>query len=245
MEQEWLEQKVKQIINSSGLDYYREPLFGYASASDPIFLQFKTVVGENHLLPYELLPVAQTVFAFFLPFRKEIIGHNQDGKLASREWAKVYIDTNRLISKIGLELQTALSEKKIQLVSQPPTYDFDKEKLIANWSHRHIAYACGLGTFGRNNLLITAKGCGGRLGTLVLDIPLKPSPRPQLVHHCFHDTKGCSYCQKICPVQALSDSLFNRQSCYEQLLLNDRTYQELELCDVCGKCATGPCGYIE
>lgn len=242
---EWLEQKVRRIIGSSGLNYYREPLFGYASASDPIFRQFKTAVGADHLLPFDLLPEAKSVFAFFLPFRKEIIEHNRGGKLASREWAQVYIDTNRLISKIGSELRTALGEKKIQLVSQPPTYDFDKEKLIANWSHRHIAYACGLGTFGRNNLLITAKGCGGRLGTLVLDIPLEPSPRPQLIHHCFHDTIGCSYCQKICPVQALTNSVFNRQDCYQQLLLNDHTYQDLELCDVCGKCATGPCGYIE
>ncbi|MGE5604899.1 MAG: epoxyqueuosine reductase [Bacteroidota bacterium] len=242
---EWLEQKVRRIIGSSGLDYYREPLFGYASASDPVFLQFKTVVGEDHLLPSDLLPEAQTVFAFFLPFHKEIIEHNRVGKLATREWARVYIDTNRLISRIGSELQTTLVEKQIQLVSQAPTYDFDKAKLIANWSHRHIAYACGLGTFGRNNLLITAKGCGGRLGTAVLDVPLKPSPRSQSVHNCFQDTKGCSYCQKICPVQALSDSVFNRQNCYQQLLINDQTYQDLELCDVCGKCATGPCGYIE
>lgn len=86
---EWLEQTIKQIITNSGLDYYREPLFGYASAADPIFLQFKTVVGPNHLLPYDLLPEAQTVFSFFLPFRKEIIEHNRSGKLASREWAKV------------------------------------------------------------------------------------------------------------------------------------------------------------
>ncbi len=242
---EWLEQKVRGIIDASGLDYYREPLFGYASASDPIFSQFKTVVGENHLLPDDLMPEAQTVFAFFLPFRKEIVENNRSGNLASREWAKVYIDTNRLISKIGSELQFALSEKKVRLVSQPPTYDFDKEKLISNWSHRHIAYACGLGTFGRNNLLITAKGCGGRLGTAVLDVPLEPSPRPQLIHHCFHDNNGCSYCQKNCPVRALSGSVFKRQNCYRQLLLNDQTYQDLELCDVCGKCATGPCGYLE
>lgn len=242
---EWLEQKVRGFIATRGLNYYREPLFGYAVASDPIFLLFKTVVGQNHLLPSDLLPKAQTVFAFFLPFRKEIIEHNRDGKWASREWAQVYIDTNRLISRIGLELQTALAEKKIHLVSQPPTYNFDKEKLIADWSHRHIAYACGLGTFGRNNLLITAKGCSGRLGTAVLDLPLEPSPRPQLIHHCFQDTKGCSYCQKICPVQALSNSVFDRRNCYQQLLLNDQTYQDLELCDVCGKCATGPCGYIE
>lgn len=242
---EWLEQKVKRIIAASGLEYYREPLFGYASAFDPVFLQFKTAVGEDHLLPFDLLPEAKSVFAFFLPFRKEIIEHNRSGGLASREWAQVYIDTNRLISKIGSELQASLAEKRIQLASQPPTYNFDKVKLIANWSHRHIAYACGLGTFGRNNLLITAKGCGGRLGTMVLDIPLKPSPRPQLIHHCFHDTIGCSYCQKICPVHSLSNSVFNRQDCYQQLLLNDQAHQDLELCDVCGKCATGPCSYIE
>ncbi len=240
-----IEAKVNAIINTSNLPYYREPIFGYAVANNPVFIKLKTVVNPDHLLPQDLLNSAETVFAYFLPFRKEIITRNRNGRLASREWAKVYIDTNRLISQINSELEIYLKNQSIEFVSQPPTYEFDKVKLIANWSHRHIAYACGLGTFGRNNLLITSKGCGGRLGTAVLSVSLEPSSCSQLIHHCFKDTKGCSYCQNICPVHALSDFVFQRQRCYEQCLLNDQIHQDLELCDVCGKCATGPCGYLE
>lgn len=240
-----IEKITAETIHSSGLDYYREPLFGYADALDPIFLKFKTAVGPDHLLPTDLLPAAKSVFAFFLPFKKSILEHNRPGGFASREWAQVYIETNQLISRISVEIKKHCATRSMGYESQPPTYVFDRELLIATWSHRHVAYACGLGTFGRNNLLITRKGCGGRFGSGVLDIPLEASPRPEVIHSCFHQSRNCSYCSKICPVTALGDSDFRRKLCYGRCLANDEHYDDLDTCDVCGKCVTGPCGYLE
>jgi epoxyqueuosine reductase len=240
-----IEAIIHQTILQSQLPYYREPLIGYADATDPIFSELKKAVSIDHLVPQDLLPAAQCVVAFFLPFRKEIILNNRTGSIASREWAEVYIKTNQLIEQIGIALKLNLGQKKVHLESQPPTYFFDPKLLIATWSHKHVAYACGLGTFGRNHLLITAKGCGGRLGTAVVDTILKPSPRPNQIKYCNYQNNGCSYCQIICPVKALETTNFKRHLCYHQCQLNDRLFEDLDSCEVCGKCVTGPCAYLE
>ena len=219
---------IQKTINQSGLSYYRVPLVGYAAASDPAFNDFQKFVGPHHLTPQDLMPDAKTVFAFFLPFQKQIIEHNRQGELASREWAEVYIATNHLINRIYADLERELRRAGVNFVSQSPTYEFDKELLVANWSHRHIAYVCGLGSFGRNNLLITPKGSGGRLGSGVMDTSLEPTGRVAESHHCLADTTGCRYCEKICPVGAIGPSGFKRQLCYRQCLTNDIYHAELE-----------------
>lgn len=240
-----IENKIRHVIVESRLNYYREPLFGYANAHDPLFQYYQTLITPSHLTPMDILPEARSVLSFFLPFKKEITQNNRSGELASSEWAEVYIKTNRLISQICVELQKTLLHHGVRFAFQPPTYVFDTERLIAAWSHKHIAYACGLGTFGRNHLLITEKGCGGRLGSGVLDIDLEPSRRTEKVHSCLYDSNHCQYCAKICPVNALSDSEFKRRPCYEQCQLNNQHYAALDSCEVCGKCVTGPCSFIE
>lgn len=240
-----IERLINRIIATQGNPIYREPLIGYARADDPLFNDFRKVVGPNHFLPMDLLPDAQTVIAFFIPFQKQIIETNRRDGLASREWAEAYIATNKLISQICNELKSFFNLQGVLFESQLPTYAFDRELLISNWSHRHVAYACGLGSFGRNNLLITAKGSGGRFGSGVLNVALEPNPMAKPVHECLGTTKSCRYCETICPVNAFQPGHFDRNSCYRQCLLNDTMYPDLELCDVCGKCATGPCSFID
>jgi len=41
------------------------------------------------------------------------------------------------------------------------------------------------------------------------------------------------------------NDLFARHSCYERLLAVDASFPDLATCDVCGKCAVGPCAYRE
>lgn len=240
-----IEAIIREEINNSGSGYYREPLIGYAAAGDPIFLDFPRIMNPQHLQPADLLKDAQTVVAFFLPFTKEIIVNNRRGMPATREWAEVYVKTNELISRIGAALKRNLAREGVTLEAPPPTYVFDPDLLMAAWSHKHIAYACGLGVFGRNHLLITSKGCGGRFGSAVLNAALEATARPRIIHRCFYHTNGCNYCRQICPAGALESSGFKRHACYRQCRLNNESYRELGSCEVCGKCATGPCAYLE
>lgn len=44
---------------------WREPVVGFADASDPMFAKIQEIVGSHHLLPSDLLPGARSVIVFF------------------------------------------------------------------------------------------------------------------------------------------------------------------------------------
>ncbi len=223
----------------------RGPLTGFARAEDPLFGELKRAVGTSHLLPTDILAGAQSVAAFFIPFSKELVEINKKHVYVAREWAEAYIDTNRLISLCCEKLAEALAAEGVKTNWQQPTHNFDPEKLISFWSHKHVAYICGLGTFGLHHMLITAAGCAGRVGSIVLDRPIDPTPRPEK-HNClFHSGGQCLYCVRNCPTGALTRDGLDKQKCYERCLAVDAYYSELGVCDVCGKCATGPCAVRE
>ena len=76
-----LKNKIESIIKEAAANpgtetRYREPLVGYASASDPIFDEMKEIIGPYHLHPKEIFPEAKTVVSFFLPFEKELVKLN-------------------------------------------------------------------------------------------------------------------------------------------------------------------------
>lgn len=229
----------RRVSHAAGGTTYREPLVGFARAGDPLFQQLKAVAGPEHLLPEDLLPEARSVVAFFVPFDRELVRVNRLHPYVAREWALAYIETNRLLEDICGELAGELAGYGINVAWQLPTHNFDQQRLVAAWSHKHVAYICGLGTFGRHTMLITARGCAGRLGTLVLDYELRPSSRPE--QRFYEKCVKCHYCSEICPVQALGEHGLDKQLCYQYLLEIDAYYADLPVCDVCGKCATGPC----
>ncbi|MCL6638274.1 MAG: epoxyqueuosine reductase [Firmicutes bacterium] len=223
---------------------YRRPLTGFASAADPLFHRLKELVGPGHLLPSDLLPSARSVVAFFIPFTGELVRANRNHPYVSRQWAEAYIETNRLISSICEHLASVLSEKGVRAAWQEPTHNFDPVTLTSFWSHKHVAYLCGLGTFGRNHLLITSAGCAGRLGSLALDAPLEPSPAPGGENCLFRRGEECTSCMDLCPAGALTEEGLDRQKCYLRLQEVDAYFSDLGPCSVCGKCAAGPCALV-
>lgn len=231
----------KVISDHGGQGLYRAPLTGFARADDPLFGELKQAVGPGQLLPSDILAGAKSVAAFFIPFSKELVEINKKHPYVAREWAEAYIETNRLISLCCEKLAEALAAVGVKTSWQQPTHNFDPEKLVSFWSHKHVAYICGLGTFGLHHMLITAAGCAGRIGSIVLDRALEPTPRPA-THYClFYSAGKCLACVRNCPPGALTRDGLDKHKCYERLLEVDAHYSDLGVCDVCGKCATGPC----
>lgn len=241
-----LAEKIIELINlqtetADTITQYRKPLIGFASAHDPLFDQMKDIIGPHHLHPTDLLAEAQTVIAFFLPFAETIITANRNDPQVAREWAVAYIETNQLIKTIGTELKKELTAQGIITVTQPATHNFNEQDLTAGWSHKSVAYVAGLGTFGINHLLITAAGCAGRFGSTVISAKIPPSPRPTIENcHYIRDSK-CQFCVSNCPTGALTIQGLDKQRCYAHLLEVDKQFPDLGLCDICGKCAVGPC----
>lgn len=221
---------------------WRAPLVGFASAADPLFLRFREVVSPTHRLPDDLLPGARTVVAFFVPFERSVAVSNLAGTVASREWAVAYIETNRLVAAIGAHLAGFLEERGFAVALTPATHNFDEERLVSDWSHRHAAYAAGLGTFGLHNMLITAEGCCGRLGSFATTAEIEPDPRPSFEACLQKRGISCARCAKRCVNEALFPDRFDRRRCYDKCLENGRTFERLGKADVCGKCVVGvPC----
>ncbi|MFP5212270.1 MAG: epoxyqueuosine reductase [Acidobacteriota bacterium] len=222
------------------VDYWRSPLAAVASAHDPLFEKLKEVVDPEHAYPRDLLPEAESVIVFFIPFQRWVGEENdRERPYAARSWAEAYVTTNRLIKGVNDHLSDRLNELGHKAETTPATHNFDEEKLISLWSHKHIGYIAGLGTFGRHHLLITREGCCGRLGSLVTDMKLTPSERPQ-AEWCTDKSGGkCLQCFAKCRFGALGKAVFDRKRCYDQLLRNDAHYDDLPLVDVCGKCNCG------
>ena len=93
----------------------------------------------------------------------------------------------------------------------------DQEKGIAsNWSERHAAYAAGLGTFSLNDGLITERGIAHRIGSVITDLPLLPTPRLFGDHrqHClWHREQTCGLCVGRCPAGAITLDGHDKEKC--------------------------------
>jgi epoxyqueuosine reductase QueG len=219
-----------------------EPLVGFGDAADPLFAELKKVVIETHALPQDLLPGAATVIAFFLPFPPAVAATNITARLSSPEWALSYIETNALIGHLGEHMIGFLGKTGAATVGIPATHNWIEEKLISNWSHRHVAFIAGLGRFGQNNMLITGKGCSGRIGSLITTAKIVPDERPATEACLFKYDGSCRKCVRKCVNEALQEETFDRFRCYAQLLENVEEHKNIGYADVCGKClAAVPC----
>jgi len=245
-----LENQIQNIVTETARredpqgTMWRAPLTSCAMIEERPFRKLREWVREDHLMPEDLLPNAESIIVFFIPFTEEVTCSNNEGVPASRVWGEAYTRTNDLIGMINNELISLLETGGFNCATIPATHNFDKESLTSRWSHRHIAYLGGLGTFGRNNLLITKAGCSGRLGSVVTDAPLSSTPLPE-GEYCIDKRGGsCSVCIGRCAKSALTESGYNRHSCYEQCLDNAKNLGTEKLMDVCGKCLTKlPCTF--
>ena len=235
----------RQVSGAGTVTEYREPLVGFASASDPRFPDLCRVVHPTHMLPQDLLPGARSVVSFFLPFAPWIVEANtQDREQVAREWAVAYVETNALIGRVTARLAEALARRGIRSAAEPATQNFDPKTLVSRWSHKSVGIIAGIGSLGLHHLVITDAGCAGRFGSLVLDanLPIAPAePRERCLY--FHDG-SCLECVMRCPASALSaDEPIDKQLCWRRCQEVAAGFGDLDQADVCGKCAIGPCSF--
>lgn len=243
---EWIIDYVRNYPESKQtLTSWQQPMVAFASAQDSLFGELKKTVSPTHALPTDFIADARTVISYFLPFEKEIAVSNEADKLASRKWATAYIETNRLILDLNGYIYDQLAQQNYTSSILPATHNFDTTKLISDWSHRHVAFIAGLGKFGLNNMLITDKGCCGRLGSIITTLELQPTLRTVSENCLYKNNKElCKKCVGRCVNDALTEESFNRHRCYEQCLKTADVYPELGFADACGKCLVDlPCSF--
>jgi epoxyqueuosine reductase QueG len=93
-----------------------------------------------------------------------------------------------------------------------------RRNFTSTWSERHVSYACGLGTFGLTDALITKGGMAHRLGSVVVNARLPEAARPYSGHldYCL-SSRGCTACVRRCPAGALSRAVHDKDLCHEMV----------------------------
>ena len=234
----------------AGLQVFESSLVGAAAASSPNFALFRQpdVVGPETLLPSDWIPEARSVISFFLAFSTRVKESNQaDPVEPSDEWLHARIEGQDAVVAVGKHLESLLRDQGYQAVYAAADPRFQRlGTFLSNWSERHVAYACGLGTFGLSRGLITAKGMAGRFGSIITDAPVQPTP---------HDYEGpfdycimCGICEDNCPVGAIDASLGvargkSHEICYPHVSKHRvATTGSMKTRYGCGKCQVGvPC----
>ncbi len=231
------------VLESESKELFRKPIVGFSSADNPLYEQLKEIIRTEHLHPKDILPNAQSVVSFFIPFSESVINSNVKNTSVSREWGISYVEGNKLINLISEKLVVYLAKKNIEASTIKATHNFDEKTLKSAWSHRSAAYIANMGKFGLNRMIITKEGCAGRFGTVIIGAEIPIETEEENIEYClYYKNASCLKCIKSCPQNALSIDGFDRFKCYDEVLKNAEELSDIGFCDVCGKCVVS-CPY--
>lgn len=277
-----LEQLVKNFIKDNEknrraqLDqgvYWEEPLVGFASGLDPLFFEYKTIIGPFHLTPREVISATLkekgrnlllkeieqiSVLSWILPASEDTRRSNRrEDRFPSKLWAytrdfgETCNDTLRRHVVDFLENLGYVAVAPVLL----PTFQYIRDEKVgwaSPWSERHIAYACGLGTFSLTDGFITPKGIAIRIGSVVTLLKLAPSEKKYRHHreNClFFRNEECGKCISRCPAGAITEKGHDKDKCREYINSEPlkAKHQEYGLQNpppACGLCQTAvPCEF--
>ncbi|MDD5127086.1 MAG: hypothetical protein PHR43_03155 [Dehalococcoidales bacterium] len=216
------------------LPIFDTPIVQFADGDDPIFTEYKTIIGKAHLTPREALASAfdskpgtiaphTSVISWILPISRQIRQTNRRHILTpSRPWAytRWYGELfNEALRKHVVELLTSWGYRAAAPMMQPYFKILSNERgRYSNWSERHIAYAAGLGTFSLSDGFITEAGIAHRCGSVVTSLVLPPSPRTAKspYENCLFYANGkCTACIARCPGGAITEHGHDKRKCYQ------------------------------
>lgn len=273
--EQWVRERIRDFIadndaNRLALDegvIYDEPLVGFARGDDPLFRRYKRVIGKFHYTPVEWMKLARgenlpsnfrgsdlRVIAWVLPITGATRKENRlEKKATSRRWAHTRLygeECNQrlrsyMVSSLEAEGYLALAPFQNKFFS---TLRDSRVGHASNWSERHAAYAAGLGTFGLSDGLITPRGKAMRCGSVITNLPLRPTPRSYRGRgdYCLFHRKGtCMKCVARCPVGAITEKGHDKDMCrdfvFDKMTPYIKKTFEIDI-HACGLCQTGvPC----
>jgi epoxyqueuosine reductase len=252
LDADWFKTKLDEFISSPENTLKNEgndpawgtPLFGFSSGADPLYEFYKQDIGVFYRSPLELMeaeypgvsfrPEQLTVVSYVLPhtdLTKE--AHRNEKTWPSERWARARIMGEEANRKLRMHLVNSLKAdgfRSISPIHSPLFHDALSEKysFASTWSERHAAFAAGLGTFGLSDGLITAVGKAHRVGSVIVDAALPPSPRIYTNHNAYclwYANSTCGACIQKCPAGAISEKGHDKQKCSDYV---ERTWAYVE-----------------
>jgi len=219
----------------AGMVMYDAPLVGFGSADDALFEAMKAeeAVGPWYMTPKEWYPEAKSVISIFFPLSEVV---RNSGRSCTEEpsfqWLHARIEGQAYMISFVRQLCRRLSEQGIGCCVPGIDSRFEQIGLSSNWSERHAAYVCGLGTFGLSRGLITRRGIAGRFISVIVDAELPADERPYtgLYDYCIM----CGACMARCPMNAISMEKYNdKPVCHTQIMAMKKKHAPRYGCGLC------------
>ena len=274
--EEFLEEQIKRFVAESEANrltmiddspMFDEPLIGFVDGDDPIFTDYKTIIGEFHWRPRDLLEQCArdesyegnlediSVICWIIPIVRETIKSNaEQAKFPSPRWAHTRDSGEKFNVLLRKHIVGLLRDDGLLAIAPMDSSYFqmimdERVGWASSWSERHAMYAAGLGTFSLNDALITPRGIAHRCGSVVVDMKLEPTPRKyeSFRENClFYNSGTCGDCIKRCPAGALSEAGHDKSKCsvyvYQQCIEGLREEYKIDVTTGCGLCQAGvPC----
>jgi epoxyqueuosine reductase len=263
MDKETLELKVNEFIHTAPDTAWfgsnNERLFehisvGRQSSDHPIFNRIIDL-HKDHLHPEDFLggrhDIHGTVLSFVFHFNRNIVKDNSKENLhPSFLWYEIRHKFDGIAPLFIAFVKDLLHPREITVPGLTGKYAtvMKNGTLTSNWSERHIAYTCGLGSFGLHSALITDRGCTHRLLSMIVngECPATEINETDIRHNCLYFTNGgCGTCMTKCPVGAIQNGIHDLTKCYGHEMITNKI-KSLELYGpevaACGLCMCGvPC----
>jgi hypothetical protein len=240
----WIEGLIREVCNGPENTLrggfaeraWGEPLIGFAAGDDPLFDAYKEHVGPFHWTPSQALALAYpdldvaagevTVISWVLPQTTATkLDSRRETYFPPERWARSRIYGEEFNDHLRRQVVAALKAAghpavAPMIASQFKTHASERFTWASTWSERHVAHAAGLGTFGLCDGLITPVGKAMRVGSVVAQLQIEPTPRPYADHHAyclFYANGTCGECITRCPVGALSEAGHDKVKCSAHL----------------------------
>ena len=212
---------------------FERPLIGVAAGDDPYYAFLKEHIGPFHWSPAEVFelkynekpdPASLSVVCMIFPQTEET-KNMQNGATVfpCDNWVVSRGEWEPMMEEFSGTLENELSEMGIRSASMDLRKEFCREDsetlgIASRWSHRHTAYAAGLGTFGLNDGFISEKGIAIRISSIIVEADMTVTPRGNRGPYdwcLFYQNGKCRACINRCPVNAISKTGHDKQSCFD------------------------------
>ena len=196
---------------------FEAPLIGVAAGNDEYFDFLKEHIGAFHWSPAEAFankygeapdPSKLRVISLIFPQTEETKAlQSKQNKVPCDNWYISRGEWEKVMAEFCAKVESELASEGIRAVDLEAT---------SNWSHRHAAYAAGMGTFGLSDGFISERGMAVRLTTIIVEADLEITERGDLGPYdwCLYYRSGiCGACIRRCPIRAITEKGHDKIAC--------------------------------
>ena len=254
------------VIGEPNEPVWQDVIVGFGRGDDAYFDFLKQDIGEFHWSPEEAFKLgkkdadvkSKDILVVSIGFQKAQKVKNLNAEAVKEptlRWVAARGGWEALVLSISEKIVSDFEKAGLKAVAIDHISEFKRVKsekygTSSNWSHRHAAYLCGLGTFGHCDGLITKKGKAMRFTTILVEADLEADERSYEKYNewCKRTSdEGCDICIKRCPVGALTEDGHDKEKCEKFVTyIRDKALGEGILTSktstACGLCQCGvPC----